>query len=265
MRALDAAKGTSLWHHPAGGRLSTAPIARAGWLVLALDTGEVRALRGESGEEVWKLALGAPVKSEPLIDGNRLYLSPENNRVVAVDLQSGKLLWDRDMGAIVNSVAAYKDGVYVGTTFAQHWQDRVVHGGLGPRSAASMTLSDKGILLDRDGAQPLFVPAADVVGVSRAARELAPVHVDAGAARRAGLPDVLLGTTGQAAWLWRAILEHGGPDAHLTRLDLEMHHPVTPGPLAIDVDAATADGLTLTIRSGDTACTTATAALRPAG
>lgn len=116
VHALEASKGTSLWHHPAGGRLSTAPVARAGWLILALDTGDVRALRGESGDEVWKLPLGAPVKSEPLIDGNRLYLTPENNRIVAVDLISGKVLWDRDMGAIVNSVAAFQDGVYVGTT-----------------------------------------------------------------------------------------------------------------------------------------------------
>jgi hypothetical protein len=90
----------------------------------------------------------------------------------------------QDTGAAVLPPA---EGVYVGTTFAQHWQDRVVHGGLGPRSAASMTLSDKGILLDRDGAQPLFVPAADVVGA-----RLAP-----------GLAGKVVGSGGLLVLTWR--------------------------------------------------------------
>jgi hypothetical protein len=54
-------------------------------------------------------------------------------------------------------------GVYVGTTFADSWQDRVVHGGLGRRAAATVGLYDAGALIDRTGAEPVFVPAADLL------------------------------------------------------------------------------------------------------
>src|SRR5689334_23204637 len=54
-------------------------------------------------------------------------------------------------------------GVYVGTTFAASWQDRVVHGGLGRRADATLTLFDSGALVDRAGADPVFVPSRDLV------------------------------------------------------------------------------------------------------
>jgi hypothetical protein len=54
-------------------------------------------------------------------------------------------------------------GVYVGTTFATSWQDRVVHGGLGRRAEASLAFYDAGALIDRIGAAPVFVPAADLL------------------------------------------------------------------------------------------------------
>jgi outer membrane protein assembly factor BamB len=116
VQALDAKTGKSLWLHPAGGQLAAAPVARAGWLLLPLENGDIRALRGETGDEVWKLSLGAAVRIEPLIDGARVYFSPENNKLVAVDLVSGKVLWTQDQGAVANAVAAFKDGVFVGTT-----------------------------------------------------------------------------------------------------------------------------------------------------
>lgn len=51
-------------------------------------------------------------------------------------------------------------GLYVGTTFAASWQDRVLHGGLGERADAEAVLYPGGLLLDRQGAEPLFVPRA---------------------------------------------------------------------------------------------------------
>ena len=51
-------------------------------------------------------------------------------------------------------------GLYVGTAFASSWQDRVLHGGLGERAAAAASLHPAGLLLTRQGAEPLFVPRA---------------------------------------------------------------------------------------------------------
>jgi hypothetical protein len=61
-------------------------------------------------------------------------------------------------------VAGPATGLYVGTTFATSWQDRVVHGGLGLRSDATATLHPEGVLIDRVGAEPVFVPVASITG-----------------------------------------------------------------------------------------------------
>jgi hypothetical protein len=54
-------------------------------------------------------------------------------------------------------------GLYVGTTTADNWQDRVVVEGLGVRASCTATLTDAGLLIDRVGAEPIFIPAASLV------------------------------------------------------------------------------------------------------
>jgi hypothetical protein len=51
-------------------------------------------------------------------------------------------------------------GLYVGTTFAASWQDRVLHGGLGERAAAVASLHAAGLLVARQGSDAIFVPRA---------------------------------------------------------------------------------------------------------
>jgi hypothetical protein len=49
-------------------------------------------------------------------------------------------------------------GLYVGSTFAASWQDRVLHGGLGDRADAVASLHGAGLLIERQGSAPVFVP-----------------------------------------------------------------------------------------------------------
>jgi hypothetical protein len=49
-------------------------------------------------------------------------------------------------------------GLYVGSTYAGRWQDRIVHGGLGIRAAGEAVLHDTGVLIERDGAPAIFLP-----------------------------------------------------------------------------------------------------------
>lgn len=70
-------------------------------------------------------------------------------------------------------------GLYVGTTFAGSWQDRVVAGGLGRRADATATLFDGGVVIERHGAGPVFLPGAAVTG-ARLAPGLAGKVVGAG-------------------------------------------------------------------------------------
>lgn len=55
-------------------------------------------------------------------------------------------------------------GLYVGTTAAEHWQDRVVARSLGLRADATATLTTAGLVIDRVGADPVFIPAGSIVG-----------------------------------------------------------------------------------------------------
>lgn len=59
-------------------------------------------------------------------------------------------------------------GLYVSTTAAGRWQDRIVARGLGRRASATVHLYTTGILIDRVGESELFLPAADVVAVGTA-------------------------------------------------------------------------------------------------
>jgi hypothetical protein len=59
------------------------------------------------------------------------------------------------------------DVVYVSTTAADDWLDRVAAHGLGTRSAARVLVGREGVAVLRQGADDLFVPAAEVRAVRR--------------------------------------------------------------------------------------------------
>lgn len=56
-------------------------------------------------------------------------------------------------------------GMYVSTTEAGAPLERIAAHGLGVRARATALVHDDGVLLDRQGAPALFVPAADLVAV----------------------------------------------------------------------------------------------------
>jgi hypothetical protein len=57
------------------------------------------------------------------------------------------------------------EGQYVATTTAGDWLDRIAVHGLGIRTNAELSVHPEGVLLDRSGAGPLFIPAASLAGV----------------------------------------------------------------------------------------------------
>jgi len=60
-------------------------------------------------------------------------------------------------------------GLYISTTTAGNWQDRIVAQGLGRRAAGAARLSAEGVCIERDGESDIFVPVKDLVEVSTAA------------------------------------------------------------------------------------------------
>jgi hypothetical protein len=56
-------------------------------------------------------------------------------------------------------------GVYVGCTLAPSWHDRVVVGDLGYRSKAVLTRYPEGILVQRSGASPIWIPQESISAI----------------------------------------------------------------------------------------------------
>jgi hypothetical protein len=55
-------------------------------------------------------------------------------------------------------------GTYAGTAMAGDWHDQVTIGDLGHETAATMHLSRAGLLMDRVGAVPLWIPTESIRG-----------------------------------------------------------------------------------------------------
>ena len=62
------------------------------------------------------------------------------------------------------SPATTAEVVYVVTTAAGDWLDRIAAHGLGVRSRAALEVHRTGVLVDRNGAPPLWIPAGQVRG-----------------------------------------------------------------------------------------------------
>lgn len=56
-------------------------------------------------------------------------------------------------------------GVYVGCTIAPSWHDRVAVGDLGYRSKAVLTRYPEGIMVQRSGARPIWIPQESITDI----------------------------------------------------------------------------------------------------
>lgn len=69
-------------------------------------------------------------------------------------------------------LVAPSTGLYVGSTLAPSWQDRIAVGDLGHRAAGEISRYRSGVLLERDGASPIWIPQ-DSIRAIRTERGLA--------------------------------------------------------------------------------------------
>jgi hypothetical protein len=65
----------------------------------------------------------------------------------------------------LGAALAVADGQYVASTTAGDWLDRIAVHNLGIRTNAELSVHPEGVLFDRSGAAPVFVPAASLTGV----------------------------------------------------------------------------------------------------
>ncbi|UVJ37865.1 DUF2207 domain-containing protein [Arthrobacter sp. CJ23] len=69
-----------------------------------------------------------------------------------------------EVPAQLSPAAVVVDGQYVATTTAGDWLDRIAVQGLGIRSNAELSVHAEGVLFDRPGAAPVFIPRAALEG-----------------------------------------------------------------------------------------------------
>ena len=67
--------------------------------------------------------------------------------------------------AELGAALAVADGQYVASTTAGDWLDRIAVHNLGIRTNAELSVHPQGVLFDRSGAGPVFIPAASLTGV----------------------------------------------------------------------------------------------------
>ena len=113
MRAYLAADGRPLWNTDVGGSVTAPLLLETGWLISALDTGEVVATRAADGAELWRLPLDGSLIERPSIAGGELFIPVADGRIVAVELSSGTPLWERKLGGSPQEVLPLDD-LFVG-------------------------------------------------------------------------------------------------------------------------------------------------------
>ena len=112
--ALDVATGRERWRMPLEGEVSAPIVARAGWVVVGLSTGQVIAIRSADGTTVWSRAYPTPIVTPPVIHGDRVYLPGSDARVIAARIEDGTMVWERTVGGAVLTIAPLGNRVYVG-------------------------------------------------------------------------------------------------------------------------------------------------------
>lgn len=63
------------------------------------------------------------------------------------------------------AIVAATKGLYVGTTLVPHWNDKVAVGDLGFQAKAVLTRYPEGIMLQRSGAGPIWIPDESITAV----------------------------------------------------------------------------------------------------
>lgn len=65
-------------------------------------------------------------------------------------------------GDLGDELIAPTTGLYVGSTLAPSWQDRIAVGDLGHRASAELARYRRGILLERTGESPIWIPQESI-------------------------------------------------------------------------------------------------------
>jgi outer membrane protein assembly factor BamB len=113
--AVLAADGARQWTTPLAADAAFAPVARGGWVFVALADGSMVSLRSDTGTVVWSAPLGAPT-APAIVEGDRLYAATAGGAVHAVEVLGGKPVWRVQLDGDVTALAAVEGHVFAATS-----------------------------------------------------------------------------------------------------------------------------------------------------
>ncbi len=113
--ALKADDGSPLWKALLAAPAAFAPIARGGWVFVALTDGAVAGLRADTGVAVWRAAIGQPAAA-PVVEGDRLYAAATGGALQALSVTDGTPVWRATLDGDATAMAAVAGHVFVATS-----------------------------------------------------------------------------------------------------------------------------------------------------
>lgn len=113
--ALRTTDGAVMWSTDLGAAVSAPLVWNGGWLVAALQNGNVVILRGADGLELWRHPVLGQLDVRPSVGGRELFVPVRDGRVLAFDLETGELLWERLLGGSPQEILPLDD-LFVGAT-----------------------------------------------------------------------------------------------------------------------------------------------------
>ena len=116
LTAMQDSDGSIAWQLPAPGTLVVPPVWADGWLVVALDTGDVLAYRATDGHLVWRRSLGSPAHALPSFATDRVDVPLEDGRIVALALATGEPIWERRLPGPATALLPAGDRLFAGST-----------------------------------------------------------------------------------------------------------------------------------------------------
>ena len=113
--ALKAEGGSPLWKALLAAPAAFAPVARGGWVFVALTDGAVAGLRADTGVAVWRAAIGQPA-APPVVEGDRLYAAATGGALQALSVTDGTPVWRTTLDGDATAMAAVAGHVFVATS-----------------------------------------------------------------------------------------------------------------------------------------------------
>ena len=113
--AFRAADAAPLWQAPLAATAAFAPVARGGWVFVALADGAITGLRADKGSAVWSVPVGVAT-TPPAVEGDRLYAATTGGVVRALAVADGAVVWQVTLEGDATAVTAVADHVFVATS-----------------------------------------------------------------------------------------------------------------------------------------------------